>query len=95
LRVGCPAEAREDGAGIGWGVRVAVPRTEIVRLETHLGGRGNTKSGDKYLAWAYVEAASFAVRYNATIKRYYQRTRAETIGVVAIETVAHKLARAC
>jgi transposase len=58
-------------------------------------GHGNTKSGNKYLAWAYVEAANFAVRYNATIKRYYQRKRAKTNGVVAIETVAHKLARAC
>ena len=27
-------------------------------------GRGNTKNGNKYLAWAFVEAANFAVRYN-------------------------------
>ena len=58
-------------------------------------GRGNTKSGNKYLAWAYLEAANFAVRYNPTIKRYYQRKRAKTNGIVAIKTVAHKLARAC
>ena len=58
-------------------------------------GRGNTKSGNKYLAWAYLEAANFAVRYNPTIKRYYQRKRAKTNGVLAIKTVAHKLARAC
>ena len=58
-------------------------------------GHGNTKSGNKYLAWAYLEAANFAVRYNATVKRYYQRKRAKTNGVVAIKTVAHKLARAC
>lgn len=58
-------------------------------------GRGNTKSGNKYLAWAYIEAANFAVRYNPVIKRYYQRKRAKTNGVVAIKTVAHKLARAC
>jgi len=58
-------------------------------------GRGNTKSGNKYLAWAYLEAANFAVRYNPTIKRYYQRKRTKTNGVVAIKTVAHKLARAC
>jgi transposase len=58
-------------------------------------GKGNTKSGNKYLAWAYLEAANFAVRYNPKIKRYYQRKRARTNGVVAIKTVAHKLARAC
>jgi transposase len=58
-------------------------------------GKGNTKNGNKYLAWAYVEAANFAVRYNPQIKRYYQRKRAKSNGVLAIKAVAHKLARAC
>ena len=58
-------------------------------------GRGNTKNGNKYLAWAYIEAANFAVRYNLQIKRYYQRKSARTKGIVAIKAVAHKLARAC
>lgn len=58
-------------------------------------GKGNTKNGNKYLAWAYVEAANFAVRYNPQIKRYYQRKRAKTNGVLATKAVAHKLARAC
>jgi len=58
-------------------------------------GRGNTKNGNKYLAWAFVEAANFAVRYNPQIKRYYQRKCARTHRIVAIKTVAHKLARAC
>jgi len=35
------------------------------------------------------------LRYNAVIKRHYQRKRARTNAVVAIKTVAHKLARAC
>lgn len=58
-------------------------------------GHGNTKNGNKYLAWAYMEAANFAVRYNPQIKRYYQRKKSKTNGLVAIKTVAHKLARAC
>lgn len=58
-------------------------------------GKGNVKNGNKYLAWAFVEAANFAVRYSATIKRYYQRKKDKTNGVIAIKTVAHKLARAC
>ena len=58
-------------------------------------GRGNRKNGNRYLAWAYVEAAHFAVRYNAQIKRYYQRKCSRSNTVVAIKTVAHKLARAC
>ena len=58
-------------------------------------GRGNTKNGNRYLAWAYVEAANFAVRYNPQIKRYYQRKCARTHAIVAIKTAAHELARAC
>ena len=58
-------------------------------------GSGNTKNGNKYLAWAYVEAANFAVRYYPQVKRYYQRKRAKTNGVVAMKAVAHKLSRAC
>lgn len=57
-------------------------------------GRGNRKNGNRYLAWAYVEAAHFAVRYNTQIKRYYQRKCSRSNTVVAIKTVAHKLARA-
>ncbi len=58
-------------------------------------GNTNAKNGNRYLAWAYVEAANFAIRYNRTVKRYYQRKMAKTNQIVAIKTVAHKLARAC
>jgi len=57
-------------------------------------GEGNRKSGNKYLAWAFVEAAHFAVRYNARIKRFYERKAAKTNKIVATKAVAHKLARA-
>jgi transposase len=55
----------------------------------------NSKNGNRYLAWAFTEAAHFAIRYNATIKKYYQRKLAKTNNIVAIKAVAHKLARAC
>ncbi len=58
-------------------------------------GSGNAKNGNRYLAWAFVEAANFAVRYEPLIGRFYQRKKAKTRGVVAIKAVAHKLARAC
>ena len=58
-------------------------------------GQGNTKNGNKYLAWAYVEAANFAIRYHARIKSFYQRKKAKRHGVLAIKAVAHKLCRAC
>ena len=58
-------------------------------------GSGNTKNGNRYLSWAFVEAAHFAVRYEPQIRSFYQRKKAKTHGVVAIKAVAHKLARAC
>ena len=58
-------------------------------------GEGNTKNGNKYLAWAFVEAAVYAMRFNAEAKRFYDRKKAKTNNVVAIKALAHKLARAC
>ena len=58
-------------------------------------GKGNTKNGNKYLAWAFVEAAHFAIQHNSKIKSFYQRKKAKTKIVVAIKAVAHKLCRAC
>jgi transposase len=58
-------------------------------------GEGNAKCGNKHLAWAFIEAAHFAVRYDAAIKRWYQKKCASSLSVVAIKAVAHKLARAC
>lgn len=58
-------------------------------------GEGNRKNGNKYLAWAFVEAAHFAVQHNERIRRFFQRKKAKTNAIVAIKTVAHKLSRAC
>jgi transposase len=58
-------------------------------------GEGNTKNGNRYLAWAFVEAANFAVRYCEPARRFYQRKTAQRNSTVAIKAVAHKLARAC
>lgn len=58
-------------------------------------GEGNAKCGNKHLAWAFIEAAHFAVRYDAAIKCWYQKKCANGLAVVAIKAVAHKLARAC
>ena len=58
-------------------------------------GGGNRKSGNKYLAWAFIEAANFAIRYNDRIKAFYQKKKAKTNGIIATKAVANKLARAC
>ena len=58
-------------------------------------GAGNVKNGNKYLAWAFIEAANFARRYCPEARRFYDRKKASTNGIVAIKALAHKLARAC
>jgi transposase len=58
-------------------------------------GEGNVKNGNKYLAWAFVEAANFAKRFCPEAKRFYERKRAKTNNIVATKALAHKLARAC
>ncbi len=57
-------------------------------------GQNNRKNGNKYLGWAYVEAANFARRYYPSARRFYQRKLAKTNKIVAIKALAHKLARA-
>jgi len=39
-------------------------------------GENNKKNGNKYLAWAYVEAAQFAGRYCGRAQRFYQSKEA-------------------
>ena len=57
-------------------------------------GEGNTKNGNKYLAWAFIEAANFARRYHVPAQRFYERKKARTNNLVATKALAHKLARA-
>ena len=57
-------------------------------------GYGNRKSGNKYLSWAYVEAANFARRFHEEVRSYYERKKTRTNKIVAIKAVSHKLARA-
>lgn len=58
-------------------------------------GEGNRKCGNRYLCWAFMEAAHYAIRSNEFIRRFYQRKCAKSLKVVAMKAVAHKLARAC
>lgn len=57
-------------------------------------GENNKKNGNKYLAWAYVEAAHFAKRYIPKAQRFYQQKMAKANGAVATKALANKLARA-
>ena len=41
-------------------------------------GQGNVKNGNPYLAWAYMEAAQFAMRFSPKVQRFYQRKQAKS-----------------
>jgi transposase len=57
-------------------------------------GKGNRKNGNRYLAWAFSEAAELARRFYEEPRAYYQRKMAKTNALVAHNALAHKLARA-
>lgn len=57
-------------------------------------GAGNRKNGNKYLSWAYVEAANAAIRNYPTAQRFYNRKASRTNTIVARKALANKLARA-
>jgi transposase len=60
-------------------------------------GTGNVKNGTPDFAWAYMEAAQFALRFQPAAQRFYQRKLAQSRNntVLARKAVAHKLSRAC
>ena len=57
-------------------------------------GENNRKNGNRYLSWAYVEAANFAIRFSQEAQKFYQRKMAKTNKIVAIKALSNKLARA-
>lgn len=57
-------------------------------------GENNRKCGNRYLAWAFVEAAHFACRYNDQCRRFYDRKKQQTNPVIATKALACKLAKA-
>lgn len=57
-------------------------------------GANNQKCGNKYLAWAWVEAANFAKRYQEDCRRWFDRKAAKRGSVLATKALACKLAKA-
>jgi transposase len=58
-------------------------------------GTGNRKNGNRYLNWAFIEAAHLTRRYNQRFRNYYNRKRAQTNTSVATKALGNKLARIC
>jgi transposase len=57
-------------------------------------GENNSKCGNKYLAWAFVEAAQLARRHDLPCRRFHDRKSAQVNGMVATKALACKLAKA-
>ena len=54
----------------------------------------NQKCGNKYLSWAFVEAANYGRRFDEHCRRWYDRKAAKTSKVIATKALGCKLAKA-
>ncbi|WP_336600981.1 transposase [Paraburkholderia bengalensis] len=57
-------------------------------------GQGNARNGNRYLNWAFIEAAAAALRSCPQARRFYERKKAKRLPALAMKALAHKLARA-
>ena len=57
-------------------------------------GGNNAKCGNKYLAWAFIEAANLARRHDENARRWFDRKAAKTSKIVATKALACKLSKA-
>ena len=57
-------------------------------------GSNNSKNGNKYLAWAFIEAATFAARFNPRIQSWYEKKKRKSGVPKAKKALACKLAKA-
>ena len=58
-------------------------------------GHGNRKNGNRYLSWAFTEAAHLSRRYNESFRSYYNRKVAQANTSLATKALSNKLARIC
>jgi transposase len=57
-------------------------------------GENNKRNGNAYLAWAFVEAAHFAVINYEPAQRFFERKRAQSNAILASKALASKLSKA-
>jgi len=57
-------------------------------------GKNNKKNGNRYLAWAFIEAATYAARFNPRVHAWYERKKAMSGVPKAKKALACKLAKA-
>lgn len=57
-------------------------------------GKNNSKNGNKFLGWAYAEAAQFAQQHHPRIQSWFERKQGRTCRNVALKSLAAKLCKA-
>jgi len=57
-------------------------------------GSNNARNGNPHLAWAFSEAAHFAIRYDEQVKRWFDRKRKRSNKPIAFKSLASKLSKA-
>lgn len=57
-------------------------------------GKNNSKCGNKYLSWAFVEVAHLAIQHDKACRDFYELKKAKTNTMVATKALACKLAKA-
>ena len=73
--------------------------TDVNAADKRKGGNkkkadNNRKNGNKYLTWAFVEAAHHAIRTCPPAQKWYQRKMAQRNGTVARKALASKCSKA-
>ena len=58
-------------------------------------GENNKKNGNKFLSWAYIEAANHMIRHNKKAQQFFQRKKAKTNQMVAYKALSCKIAKGC
>jgi len=57
-------------------------------------GENNRRCGNRYLCWAFIEAANFLCRFDPRAKRWHDRKAAKTLKALATKALGCKLAKA-
>lgn len=90
LEIGDISRFRSPGKLSSYARAVAAPRTSNRKQK----GKNNRHNGNKYLGWAFVEAANHAIRCCASARKWYQRKAAKTMPVVGRKALASKWSKA-
>lgn len=84
----------ERFAGVGNYVSYCRKAETVWTSSDRVKGRGNRKNGNRYLAWAFSEAADHARRFDTASRNFFNRKLRERNSPVAHSALANKLARA-